>query len=201
MRINEVEKPWEKARELLIKYFIIPNDDFTIDNDGVVSTNYACRISSTATKDQLTSLPVKFSIVRGTFTLSESYLTHLIGCPTTITNSFLCNHTSVISLVGGPKIVHGHYEIINSPIQSLDGLPDEINGNFVMTYNEWSEKLPLLRLLNIKGIRKIKFDPPGGDEQIVCDILNKYVGNPTKGNILACAAELTKAGFKENARL
>lgn len=200
MRITEVDQPWEKARELFLRYFITANDDFTISNDGIITCNTSCRAASTLTnKYDITTLPVKFSVINGTFTISETYLTTLEGCPQETTNSFLCNHTNITSLVGGPRIVKGNYEIINCPIESLDGLPDEVWGEFSITPT--STPLPLLRFLSIKKLKSLKFNPLIEDkDEIMLNILNKYIGNPSKGNILACAAELTKAGFKDYAR-
>jgi hypothetical protein len=90
--------------------------------------------------------------------------------------------------------VSGDFNCGRNQLTTLEGAPSSVGGSFYCSY---SDNLPLLRLLLIKDVKEIYLVPIN---DIVEDILNKYIGQG-RGGALACAAELTKAGFKNNARL
>lgn len=194
MKINEIDRhPASKSEKLLLKYFRIEGE-FKINNDDSITINGNCFLKKL---NQFTKLPIKFELITGIFNIADSHLTTLEGCPKEIGSSFRCHNNDLTSLIGGPETVGSHYQCITNNITSLDGLPKLVGGSFWISYNL---HLPLLRLLSIKDIKHIDFDPVSDDTKIIGKILNKYIGNPSSGNILACAAELTRVGFKENAR-
>jgi hypothetical protein len=83
-----------------------------------------------------------------------------------------------------------YFSCKNNPLKSLEGLPTKVGA---LTWVTWHESLPLLRLLDLTWF--IIVDAP--DQ--VTSIMNKYKGQGRAGS-LACAAELSRVGFKGNAR-
>ena len=88
----------------------------------------------------------------------------------------------------------------NNQLTSLEGLPETLKGVFFVS---WNPKLPLLRSLVAKEIDlrgDLSFtNAKYGEMFQVRDILNKYAGEGKVGALKA-AAELIRAGFKDNAR-
>ena len=83
------------------------------------------------------------------------------------------------------------YSCYNSKLRSLEGAPDAGLHRFLLDYKK---NLPLLRLLQYKKVVFVN-KAPG----VVIEILKKYREAGQQGS-LACAAELSGAGFKGNAR-
>lgn len=142
------------------------------------------------------------SIVSDDYVCYSCLLNSLKGAPE-IVGAFNCSQNNLASFKDGPKIVNGSFLAANNEhLTSLNGLPKEINGDIAISIHE---NLPLLRLLFVKKLKKIRFycDPAlmAHDDMInINNIISKYIGQG-KGGALSCAAELTKAGYKGNARL
>jgi hypothetical protein len=107
-----------------------------------------------------------------------------------VDEEFTIGECDLESLKGAPIYVGGGFGCWDNPLKNLDHSPDHIEGRFTVS---WRADLPLLRTLVAK--EGVFIDAP----KPVYDILNKYVGTGKKGS-LAAAVELTKAGFKGNAR-
>jgi hypothetical protein len=141
-------------------------------------------------KRNISKLEVKFGSVSGTFDISSTGLESLEGCPKIVGGNFLCFANFLISLVGGPSKVGGNFVASNNSLKTLEGAPDHVGGYFEVDY---SHSLPLLRLLQYNHIHV------ANAPKVVTQILNKYAGTGKKG-MLGAGLELTRAGFKENAR-
>lgn len=197
MRITEVENSDNQKIDLLKKYFNFPHYSrypyagFTIDDNGGITVEGSCALSDIGAS--LEKLPIKFNYISGHFIITNCRLATLENCPVKIEGDFLCSGNQLTSLIGGPTIVNNTYDCSRNPLKSLDGIAEKIEGLF-LTYNS---TLPLLKVLQIKHLDYLAFEP---SEPEIENILNKYIGQGRKGMIL-CAAELTKAGFKGNARL
>lgn len=193
MRLNEIDN---STIDIRLKTFFNIDGEYSI-NDGIVNVDGNVKLIK-----QTTRLPVKFGIISGLFDCGRKNLTSLIGSPTEARN-FKCENNKLTSLVGGPKIIGNSYLCFNNPLQSLDGVPTEMAGWFAISY---SSNLPLLRLVLINGVKRIAFTKgtPISSRNIqyieLSEVLNKYLGKGKAGAI-QCAAELSKLGFKENARL
>ena len=139
---------------------------------------------------QLVSLEGAPRYVRGAVHVHNNQLTSLQGAPRYVGTSFYCNDNQLTSLQGAPQDVGGNFYCIDNKLTSLEGAPSHIGSRIMLTY---SPTLPLLRVLSYKMIF-ISDSPP----QLIA-ILDKYTGQGKKG-ALPCAAELIKAGYKDNAR-
>lgn len=73
----------------------------------------------------LTQLPVRFGRVDGNFSVANTGLTTLAGCPHTVKTGFDCSGTAIADFTGGPTTVDGYYFAKNMPnLTSLHGLPE-----------------------------------------------------------------------------
>lgn len=101
-------------------------------------------------------LPVQFSKIHGTFSISNvglsslvgspfivdgSYncsgngLYHLNGAPRKVTEEFFCYNNKLRTLYGGPTEVGSHYLCDRNSLLSLEGAPSEIGGRFDCSEN------------------------------------------------------------------
>jgi hypothetical protein len=141
---------------------------------------------------ELGVLPVKFHTVQGSFIANQYGLTSLTGFPTRVEGDLLLDGNELKDLVGAPAWVGGRLDVQYNPLTSLVGFPHHVVHHVMIHY---SAHLPLLRLLNAHGGIYLM----GGRPSAVSMILQKYTGEGKPGAIRA-AAELIKAGYKENAR-
>jgi hypothetical protein len=84
--------------EMEIKNYRI-NDDMSVNVDGVVDLS----------KKNLTSIPIQFNRVNGTFSCYDNNLTSLDGCPMIVNGDFSCSWNSLTSLEGSPTQVDGDF--------------------------------------------------------------------------------------------
>ena len=130
--------------------------------------------------------------VTGDFSCSANKLTSLEHAPSQVGGSFKCDENKLSSLKGAPHTVGGDFVCDLNPLISLEGLPKQVRA---ITYISYSRKLPLLRLLMHDHVSWTNNGPP----RAVVNIMQKYALTAKAGAIKA-AAELIKAGYKENAR-
>ena len=150
---------------------------------------------------QVKQLGVTFGHVTGDFMCSQKMLETLAGAPKHVGKEFDCAYNQLTSLTYGPQYVGKEYHCDgNNQLISLEGLPETFKGVFFVS---WNPKLPLLRSLVAKEIDlrgDLSFtNAKYGEMFQVRDILNKYAGEGKVGALKA-AAELIRAGFKDNAR-
>jgi hypothetical protein len=195
----------------------ILKSNFTIKGKIIISNNIVDVVGDCKIKNdiEITKLPVQFGNVSGDFYCNNNQLITLHGAPSSVGGSFYCNGNRLTTLQGAPTSVGGDFYCSGNQLTTLEGAPSSVGGNFYCQYNQlttlegapisvggefhcsYNNSLPLLRLLLIKDVKKISFR---SKNDIIENILNKYLGQG-RGGALACAAELTKAGFKGNARL
>lgn len=183
--------------ELPIKFGRIGNL-FDISDMGLINLNGSPEIIGGTFRcysNKLTTLQGGPKQVGGTMSVAFNKLTTLEGSPEEVGGIFICRGNKLTNLKGGPKIVGG-LQIDNNPLESLEGLPQYINGGINLSY---SPTLPLLRLVLANNISSIKFNA-GEAAKDLSEILMKYVGKGRAGAI-QCAGEMTKAGYKDNAKL
>ena len=227
MRFNEIDNT-DKIDELLKKYFKITGEysivNGRVDVDGdcmltakciklpvkfnKVSGDFNCRYNELTTLEggptsvggdfrckynQLTTLQGGPNSVGGDFYCGDNQLTTLEGGPTSVGGDFYCDGNRLTILDGGPTSVGRDFYCIRNQLTTLQGGPTSVSGDFYCDYNS---SLPLLRLLFIKNLKLIIINDAPED---VVNYLNKYIGKGP-GGALACAAELIKAGFRENAQ-
>lgn len=196
MRLYEVvnKEETEETFKRLFNY----DGEYSIDLD---TNKISClTLSRVRAALKMTKLPISFDTVVGGMTLDSIGLITLYGSPNKIGGYFNCSHNKLQNLIGGPKEVGGEYSCVNNPLRSLEGLPTKINGHITLTYNA---SLPLLRILFVEELQEAVFRRGGHGETAVHnieEILFKYLRQGKRGALLA-AAELSRAGFKGNARL
>lgn len=146
--------------------------------------------------NKLTTLEGGPKQVIGDYICIENELTSLLGAPERV-GSFSCSYNLLKSFVGGPKKIISNFFGYNNPTESLNGLPTEIGYSLQVQY---SPTLPLLGILSIQHLKSVRLRSGGQSGGQIEDIINKYLGSGRQG-ALRCAAELSKAGFKGNARI
>ena len=184
-----------------------PLTEYEIDDAGLVNVfNNKLSLYKPTQK-----LPVKFGKVQ-TLMMFDKGLTTLEGVPNEcdgivaaknkLTNLAHCtaklrylnvSNNKLTTLEGSLRSVH-MLDVMFNPLKSLDGLENmEVNEIRI----HYTEQLPLLKLLVAKEIFIVKHYM---QEMVqLSEILNKHAGTGKQGAI-KCAAELIKAGYKENAR-
>lgn len=193
MRLHEIND--KSINELLEEHFKI-HGAYAIRNNKVFVEG---DVESRSSIQNLGTgkLPVQFGTVKGYFYIDDLGLETLEGSPS-YCKGFYCISNQLVNLIGAPHIVDSAINFSkNEGLRSLDGLPIDIDGIVEMDY---SSTLPMLRLLFIRNLQRIDFNSYANGANIVEKTLNKYLGKG-KGSALQCAAELTKLGFKENAKL
>jgi hypothetical protein len=203
----------DKIHQSLRNHFFIPGD-YQIDPvTGIVNVqgDVQLRMDSLVTK-----LPVSFGTVTGNFWCIRAKLLTLKGAPRTVGRDFWCYENDLKSLAGAPDHVGGELDVRfcslknfvgapahvggdffarRNPVESLDGLPDHIPGELDFDY------APNLHMLRSLVAHKVDVPNDYDDPRVnqLNQILNRHAGKGRSGAI-ACAAELIRAGFRENAR-
>lgn len=206
---------YDKSRIRIPFQFGVVTGNFSLDTQMLISLegaphyvggNFSC------SHNRLTSLAHAPTHVGGFFSCNHNRLENLTGAPAYANNNFWCVNNNLTSLQGAPKFVKGdficsHNKLtnlegapqtvgsdfmcnMNPSLVSLQGAPDHVNGEFVLTYYD---QLPLLRLINYRHLL-INQAPAQ-----VTEIMRNYQGQGKKA-ALACAAELIRAGYKDNAK-
>lgn len=205
--LNEKIEKADRIRitQLIENYFDIGR--WTLTTDGKVNVVG----DVVATHGNMETFPFKFGKIGRDFLCNNCSLTSLKGAPE-IAKSFLCGNNQLKSLVGGPHTVESYncasnlltsligapliastyFSCINNPLDSLEGLPEK----YLLVYLSYSTDLPLLRLVGRKSRIHNIFD---SGLHPINTIFNKYVGSPSRQNIIACQKELIDAGYEGNA--
>lgn len=105
--------------------------------------------------------------------------------------AFKCQLTS---LQGAPRVIKGGFDVGENPLENYDHLP-EVCASLIVPYIKHA---PILRLLVYPEVQ-FRFNPAQEPYSSVKEIMHKYAGQGKPGAIRA-AAELIRAGYKENAR-
>lgn len=145
-----------------------------------------CDVSQNAL-DSLAHSPLS---IGGVFNIFSCGLTSLEGC-TPKCRGLNANDNKLTNLKGIPQDLHLLALSKNSLLKDLSAL-----GRVHIVRIDYSQDLGLLPLLVAARVVFTDHDP---NSAAVGEILENYAGQGRNGAI-ACAAELAKAGFKENAR-
>lgn len=119
----------------------------------------------------------------------------LQGAPRWVGGEFIAYNCALTHLQGAPLIVKGMFDVSGNPLANYDHVPEECTA-VILPYNR---QAPILKLLVYP---RVEFRWDGithGNHTVVNTIMRKYAGQGKAGAI-KCAAELIKAGYKENAR-
>lgn len=196
MRLNEIID--KSSMELLEQYYEI-HGQADIDDNGYVHVNGDCSLANESVETNIIELPpIKFSQVSGYFSVAQSTIASLKGCPKKVGNGFYCFDTNITNLIGCPTDIYNEIDCRTTPLKSLEGISDTIHGNIDLPY---TPTLPLLKLLFVKKLQRVRL--LGSKEAMTVQaILNAYLdAGKGKGGVLQCAALLVKEGFKGNARM
>ena len=121
-------------------------------------------------------------------------LTSLQGAPTYVGGNFMAFKCQLTSLQGAPRVIKGGFDVGENPLENYDHLP-EVCASLIVPYIKHA---PILRLLVYPEVQ-FRFNPAQEPYSSVKEIMHKYAGQGKPGAIRA-AAELIRAGYKENAR-
>lgn len=138
---SELKKKIEK--ELLDKWNI-NIENFTINNDLTVDVDGDVNLYDRT----ITKLPFKFGKVTGNFSISESRLETLEGCPYEIGGNFNCWDCNLTSLEFSPLEIGAYMDCSGNKLTSLKGMPLEIGSDFDCYHNKIKE---LDSVSNIEG--------------------------------------------------
>ena len=116
---------------------------WTIDKDLRVTVDGDVDLAKTA----FAKIPVNFKKVTGKFTVANSALETLEGCPEEVGKWFNCSYTKIVNLVGGPKKINtsgqehssNYYANNNLSLKSLNGIAEnaeELNIGFCSNLEE-----------------------------------------------------------------
>jgi len=195
----------KQVKALLKEHFEITGS-VKITDEGVVNV-----YGDVGLANQISELPVSFGIVHGDFDCNFNALASLVGSPDHVDGSFICNNNQLTSLQGAPRYVLYDFDCSENNLSTLEGAPDHVGGNFWCNTNKltslqgapayvggtffctYNAHLPLLRLSMYNNVA-IGHAPAQAKQ-----IMDTYVGQGKVGAIKA-AAELIRAGYKENAR-
>lgn len=122
-------------------------------------------------------------------------LQSLHGAPRWVGGNFVAYNCALTSLKGAPLVVKGMFEVSGNPLENYDHVPE----GCVSVKLPYNKSAPILRLLVYP---EVTFTWDGVTTQahpFVDEVMRKYAGQGRAGAIKA-AAELVKAGYKENAR-
>lgn len=195
--------------ERIIRHNFDITGSYEIQEDGSVNVQGDVSLRYPQTDGMI---PIKFGVVDGVFKVynkgikslknapdvcaslivAGNFLTSLEHCPEQLNMLDVC-WNQLTSFVHAPDQVNKIIAFGN-PFTSLKGLP-ESEFEISITYDA---KLPLLRLIAARKVT-IRQPPSLPPFEPVNSMINKYLGQGKPGAI-KCAAELIKAGFKENAR-
>jgi hypothetical protein len=188
----------------LNKYFHVEGD-VHITPEGIVNVDGSIRL-----KKSCAELPVQFGEVTNLFICDRKGLTTLKGSPRNV-HDFDCSHNNLTSLKGGPWHVDGDFNCSSNrlthltgapihvgrslgvgfnPLISLTGIPEHVRGSV------WVVPTPQLGILRLCTYDRV--DVMGWNPELAA-IIQKYEGQGKPGALKA-AAELVRAGFKDNAR-
>jgi hypothetical protein len=205
----------DHVRNLFMDYFLWHGDVDIMEDGGI---NVGGNVTLTKTPPGGV-LPVKFGIVDGVFRADRKGLTSLRNAPDTC-EALHVSSNQISSLAHVPEYLVT-LEISNNaltnfmhfpeqvqkvfahgnPLKSLEGLPEHPEEPYQINIT-YDKQLPLLRLLSAQAVH---LGMTGGGYahltrfKEVNNILDKYLGQGKPG-ALKCAAELIRAGYKENAR-
>lgn len=213
----------DKIIELLKRHsmYTLHEKNISIEDDGTI--NVAGDMVMNELGFPHGRLPVKFGVVEGAFSVSNTKLVTLEGSPHTC-NIFTCSRTHIKNLIGGPKHV-GYYFCNELPfLESLEGIAEYIElelyiadtPNLTSLHNihkmvkhceilhlGWkSIKSRAMGITFIGGLKNVSLLPPTWKEpsnnpalQIIRDCVNQ------KGDVHLCQEELFIQGFAEFAKL
>ena len=203
----------DQIESKLNRYFAI-DGTYEIDDQGLVSVagSVALRLNT------FTRMPVHFDVVSGNFQMDRCGLKTLQGFPRRVAGHVSIARTKVSSLWGGPELVGGSFWAYGCLLKNLVGAPRQVLQQFVVYNNDlnsydhipqgcsnvtlpYNPTLGVLRLLQYPKVEFVAQFGSGAMRQalLLTDIVNKYTGSNSPGDILSCRDELADAGFEGNA--
>lgn len=138
-----IVKSW--LDEMEIKNYTI-NDDLTVYVDGNVELSL----------QNLTEIPVQFSVVSGHFFCDKNRLTTLKGCPTEVGIGFYCYDNKLTSLEYGPVKVDNDYFCYNNNITTLKYFPKEIGGFLNISRNPLPDEVRAIMISDEQKYKLVK---------------------------------------------
>lgn len=209
----------ERIQEAMYDHFEI-HGDYEVDSQtGIVNVQGSVEMKGETHNHML---PVKFGHVTRNFDCSYMDLISLKGAPDHVGGNFRCGRNRLTSLQHAPQHVSGVFNCTSNLLTSFVHITPNLTNKIYAEQNPftdlthvpihaemvvitYSPHTPLLRLISCEGGIKINhYGDLSGNvklEQVtqIEAILRKHA-HTGKAGALKAAAELIRAGFKENAR-
>jgi hypothetical protein len=189
---------WTAPTNRLMVNFGVVSGTFVCDKSALESLEGAPREVGrdfSCKGNLLTSLQDAPKKVGGSFICSSNRIESLEHGPQTVGKNYYCASNQLKNLQGAPRVVSGVFSCDMNDLESLEGSPDKVGEWFLFTYKS---DLPLLRTLVARAaVFAVPNEPAGEVYRILND--KRWMGHG-KAKSMMCAAELIRAGFKENAR-
>ncbi|HDL74993.1 MAG TPA: hypothetical protein ENH06_01235 [bacterium] len=128
---------------------LISRSDATKNSDGSYSFTEGIDLSNLG----LTSFPIRFKDVKGSFYCDRNKLASLKGAPQTVAEDFDCSGNKLTSLKGAPQIVRRNFYCYGNNLISLKGIPQIVEGDFYYYNNiiQFTEE-DIKVVCDVKGI-------------------------------------------------
>lgn len=130
--MHELYKEREDINNWLHKYRVrnytlVPDEQYgyIVDVNGSVDLD----------NKNLSSIDVKFGIIRGNFSCSGNNLTSLEGSPNEVTQIFFCNYNKLSTLEHCPQKVGCSFVCVSNELTTLDFLPAIVGDIFILQDN------------------------------------------------------------------
>ncbi len=98
----------------------------------VVNSNRDVKLN----EKNLSTIPVKFNHIKGSFSIFDNLLTNLNFAPRSIEGGFCCAYNSLESLEGSPKIIVQQFDCSSNRLKNLRGGPEHVGMNYNCSQNE-----------------------------------------------------------------
>lgn len=106
-------KKWLNKHYIFSALIVEEKDGFIVNsNNDIILNNCA-----------LTTLPFRFGVIKGDFSVTGNSLTSLDGCPSYVGGDFDCSFNQLVSLEHCPKFVGGIFNCSRNKLTSLLGAP------------------------------------------------------------------------------
>jgi hypothetical protein len=199
---DQIKHTLHELFQIITEDGLLPADKFEqavqVDAAGVVNVSGSVLIKW---ETQLPAhLPIKFGHVTKNFNIAlfpQENLINLVGSPHTVGGTFRVSAPNLTSLLGAPVSVTGACHFNCASLVSLAHLPQSC-GRLSLMYTPHLHMLPLVDqdYVNWSYLNQYGGRPKG---VIATSIIEAHRGQGKAGAIKA-AAELIRAGYKENAR-
>lgn len=179
----EMEPSLDNLKTILLKIYKFLNLwdmlDYTITPEGKININGSIDLSYS----NLSSFPVRFGIIQGSFDISHNKFTSLIGGPDEVSEGYYCNSNQLTTIDECPKTTL--FSCSYNQLTSLKGISSEVtmvfcNNNKIDTLEDCPSNITGSFLCNNNLLTSLKGLPSKIGQELVCynNLLTSLEGCP-----------------------